>query len=330
MERIIHQTDMGRIPDERVRATIGAGGMFDKAQLWYVSPNEFPGPEPQWNRFMSNPKHTIFWMVIYLGVVAAVCGLLYEPLKGAFFANWVFNLLIVCVLLIGVIITFRQVLILRPELEWIKVFRTGQTGLSVAREPRLLKPLAKNLDSHVKHDRFTMSALSLRTVLDGIRTRLDESREISRYMIGLLVFLGLLGTFWGLLGTIDAVGTVIGGLELGDRDFAQVFAELKTGLMQPLAGMGTAFSSSLFGLGGSLVLGFLDIQAGHAQNRFYDGLEEWLSGMTHLIDAPASLEEAQMSGGEATRNDLSLLVSELIRENRALRDQLEVKDPEQG
>jgi len=279
---------------------------------------------------MSNPRHTIFWMVAYLGVVAAVCGLLYEPLKGAFFANWVFNLLIVCVLLIGVIITFRQVLILKPELEWIKVFRTGQTGLSVAREPRLLKPLAKNLDSHVKHDRFTMSALSLRTVLDGIRSRLDESREISRYMIGLLVFLGLLGTFWGLLGTIDAVGTVIGGLELGSRDFAQVFSELKAGLMGPLSGMGTAFSSSLFGLGGSLVLGFLDIQAGHAQNRFYDGLEEWLSGVTHLIDAPASLEEAQMSGVEAQKNELTQLVGELIRENKVLRDQLEVKDPEQG
>jgi len=279
---------------------------------------------------MSNPRHTIFWMVVYLGVVTAVCGLLYEPLKGAFFANWVFNLLIFCVLLIGVIITFRQVLILKPELEWIKVFRTGQTGLSVAQEPRLLKPLAKNLDSHVKHDRFTMSALSLRTVLDGIRSRLDESREISRYMIGLLVFLGLLGTFWGLLGTIDAVGTVIGGLELGNRDFAKVFSELKAGLMGPLSGMGTAFSSSLFGLGGSLVLGFLDIQAGHAQNRFYDGLEEWLSGVTHLIDAPASLEEAQMSGVDAQKNELTRLVSELIRENKALRDQLEVKDPEQG
>ena len=111
---------------------------------------------------------------------------------------------------------------------------------------------------------------------------------------------------------------------------AQVFSELKTGLMGPLSGMGTAFSSSLFGLGGSLVLGFLDIQAGHAQNRFYDGLEEWLSGMTHLIDAPASLEEAQMSGGEASKNELTQLVGELIRENKVLRDQLEVKGPEQG
>jgi hypothetical protein len=189
-----------------------------------------------------------------------------------------------------------------------------------------LKPLAKNLSSHVKHDRFSMSALSLRTVLDGIRTRLDESREISRYMIGLLIFLGLLGTFWGLIATINAVGGVIGGLELGQRDFAEVFGELKAGLMEPLSGMGTAFSSSLFGLGGSLVLGFLDIQAGHAQNRFYDGLEEWLSGLTHLIDAPETMEEMEMVG-MPQQKDLSALIADLREENRQLRQQLSDSGP---
>ncbi len=276
---------------------------------------------------MYNPRHTLFWMVIFLLIVGGVCALLYEPLRGAFMANWVFNALILAVLLVGILITFRQVLILRPELEWIKVFRTGQTGLSLKREPRLLKPLAKNLDSHVKHDRFSMSALSLRTVLDGIRSRLDESREISRYMIGLLVFLGLLGTFWGLLGTIDAVGRVIMGLDVGQGDFNQVFQNLKAGLMQPLSGMGTAFSSSLFGLGGSLVLGFLDIQAGHAQNRFYDGLEEWLSGVTHLIDEPDSIEEAAMAGRRVEPHvDMSDVIAELQKENRALREQLSAQD----
>jgi hypothetical protein len=266
-------------------------------------------------------------MLVYLLIVGAICTLLYQPLKSAFLANWVFNLLILGVLLVGVGITFRQVLVLGPELEWIKVFRTGQTGLSVTREPRLLKPLARNLSTHVKRDRFSLSALSLRTVLDGIRTRLDESREISRYMIGLLVFLGLLGTFWGLLGTIDAVGRVIGGLELGQRDFAAVFGDLKAGLQEPLKGMGTAFSSSLFGLGGSLVLGFLDIQAGHAQNRFYDGLEEWLSGLTHLIDAPESVEEAetrQARGGEQREwlNEVSAQVEALKADQERLREQL--------
>ena len=271
---------------------------------------------------MRNPKHTIFWMLVYLIIVAVICALLYRALHSAFMANWVFNGLILGVLLVGVLITFRQVMILRPELEWIKVFRTGQTGLSVTREPRLLKPLAKSLDSHVKHDRFTMSALSLRTVLDGIRTRLDESREISRYMIGLLVFLGLLGTFWGLLATINSVGGVILGLDVGQREFGQVFSELKAGLLKPLAGMGTAFSSSLFGLGGSLVLGFLDIQAGHAQNRFYDGLEEWLSGMTHFIDEPVSMEEAEMFKRNNKSEELARQVSELQRENRLLREML--------
>jgi hypothetical protein len=275
---------------------------------------------------MSNPRTTIFWMLIYLAIVATVCTLLYEPLRGVFFANWVFNGLILAILVVGIGITFRQVLSLRRELEWIRVFRTGQTGLSLEREPRLLKPLAKNLNTHVKHDRFVMSALSLRTVLDGIRTRLDESREISRYMIGLLIFLGLLGTFWGLIATINAVGGVIGGLELGERDFAAVFAELKAGLMEPLSGMGTAFSSSLFGLGGSLVLGFLDIQAGHAQNRFYDGLEEWLSGLTHLIDAPDSIEEMEMVG-LPQQKDLSALIAELRDENQRLRQQLSDTGP---
>ena len=126
--------------------------------------------------------------------------------------------------------------------------------------------------------------MSLRTVLDGIHSRMDEQREITRYFISLLIFLGLLGTFWGLLGTINSVGAVIVNLDMSQEDFGKVFAGLQSGLLEPLEGMGTAFSSSLLGLGGSLVLGFLDIQAGHAQNRFYDGLEEWLTGVTNLVD----------------------------------------------
>ncbi|WP_275099781.1 flagellar motor protein MotA [Sedimenticola hydrogenitrophicus] len=236
---------------------------------------------------MSNPRHSLLWMGIYLAVVAGVCLLLFAPLQAAFMANWGFNSLIMGALLIGIIINARQVLILEPEISWITLFRTGEAGISLAESPRLLKPLARHLHGRRK-DRFRLSALSLRTVLDGIRARLDESREISRYMIGLLVFLGLLGTFWGLLGTISSVSSVIAGLDVGNREFAAVFQQLKAGLQQPLTGMGTAFSSSLFGLGGSLVLGFLDILAGHAQNRFFNDLEEWLSGVTQLIDEPGS------------------------------------------
>jgi hypothetical protein len=233
-------------------------------------------------------------MFVYLGIVAAICVLLFDPLRDALLANPGFNGLILGLLAIGILINLRQVVVLRTEIQWIKVFRTGQPGLSVTAEPRLLKPLAAHLSKR-RRDRFRLSAQALRTVLDGIRERLDESREISRYLIGTLIFLGLLGTFWGLLGTIAAVADVIDRLEVGNADFDTVFADLKQGLQAPLDGMGTAFSSSLFGLGGSLVLGFLDLQAGHAQNRFFNGLEEWLSGATQLVDdfdAPAIAGQA--------------------------------------
>lgn len=267
---------------------------------------------------MSNPKHSLFWMAVYLAAVAAVCALLFIPLREAFMANWGFNSLILAVLAIGLAINVRQVLVLGPEITWIKLFRTGETGLSVADEPRLLKPLARHLQGRRK-DRFRLSALALRTVLDGIRARLDESREVSRYMIGLLIFLGLLGTFWGLLGTIGAVGTVIGSLDVSGGDADLMFRELKAGLEAPLAGMGTAFSSSLFGLGGSLVLGFLDLQAGHAQNRFFNGLEEWLTGVTQLIDEPGRgriPEDAPLELEEA--GGMTLLIEELRAQRRVL------------
>lgn len=245
---------------------------------------------------MSNPKHTLFWMTTFLSVVVVVCALLYKPLQTAFLANWVFNLLIFGVLLVGIVITYRQVFVLFPELRWIAQFRTGNAGLSVLQEPRLLKPLARQLNDDAKRDRFSLSTLSLRTVLDGIHSRMDEQREITRYFISLLIFLGLLGTFWGLLGTINAVGSVIVDLDMGQEDFGKVFGRLQAGLLKPLEGMGTAFSSSLLGLGGSLILGFLDIQAGHAQNRFYDGLEEWLTGVTNLVGrAGEAYDESELT-----------------------------------
>ncbi|MCW9046232.1 MAG: flagellar motor protein MotA, partial [Alphaproteobacteria bacterium] len=148
------------------------------------------------------------------------------------------------------------------------------------KQPKLLAPMATMLGE--KKNRLKLSTLSMRSLLDGIASRLDESREISRYTIGLLIFLGLLGTFWGLLETVGSIGAVIGGLSVVGGDMTNMFQELKEGLEAPLHGMGTAFSSSLFGLAGSLVLGFLDLQAGQAQNRFYNDLEEWLSSLTHL------------------------------------------------
>ena len=272
---------------------------------------------------MSNIRHYLYLMLIYLAVVVAVCLFLFQPLKQAFLANWGFNLLILCALGVGIGINVFHVLRLEPEIGWIHMFRTGRVGLSVAAPPRLLGSLTRHLDG-LRHDHFKLSALSLRTVLDGIRGRLEESREISRYMIGLLIFLGLLGTFWGLLGTIADVGAVIGTLEVGHHDFAAFFQKLKSGLQQPLQGMGTAFSSSLFGLGGSLVLGFLDIQASHAQNRFFNEMEEWLYGVTRLIDTDETDGAATppMETG-ATQDRLERIIGELRRNNRAIEQLLE-------
>ena len=270
---------------------------------------------------MSNPRYYLLVMFVFVCLVSMVCALLFVPLKQAFMSNWGFNLIIIGALLIGILLNIRRVLILEPEINWIKIFRTGTSGLSVAESPELLKPLAKHLEG-LHRDRFSLSALSLRTVLEGIRGRLDESREISRYIIGLLVFLGLLGTFWGLLGTISSVSSIVGGLEVGEENYRQMFKALKAGLQEPLRGMGTAFSSSLFGLGGSLILGFIDIQANHAQNRFFNELEEWLSGVTQLVERTmvGEFEEEEegpsRSQWEAARMDR--LISELHRTNQQM------------
>ena len=273
---------------------------------------------------MSKSRYYLVMMAFFLGLVAAICALLFVPLKAAFMANWGFNSVIVGVLVIGILLNVRRVLVLEPEINWMKIFRTGTSGLSVAESPQLLKPLAKHLEG-MHRDRFSLSALSLRTVLEGIQGRLDESREISRYIIGLLVFLGLLGTFWGLLGTIGAVSGIIGGLDVGERDFNLMFQTLKAGLQEPLQGMGTAFSSSLFGLGGSLVLGFLDIQANHAQNRFFNELEEWLSGVTQLVDrtSKVGLEDAvSYSQSGLAANHFEILIKELRATNQHMEDLL--------
>lgn len=230
---------------------------------------------------MRNPYRVLVWMSLFLLAVAIVSVLLAAPLHSAFVASPIFNGLILAVFAIGILINYRQVLVLAPEVRWIEAFRRAEGGMPPPRR-RLLGSMARMLMG--RHgDHFSLSTLSLRTLLDGIRSRLDEARDLSRYIVGLLVFLGLLGTFWGLLETLRAVADVIAGLNLqGSGDSAAVFNGLKQGMQRPLSGMGTAFSSSLFGLAGALVLGFIDLQAGHAQNRFYSDLEEWLSGQTRL------------------------------------------------
>jgi len=235
---------------------------------------------------MNDPKRMLGWMLVFLVAVAVTGAVLFSPLKSAFLANHVFNGLILAVFVIGIAINFFQVITLGPSNEWIRVTERGPVPRAA---PSLLAPMARMLGSR-EHEGLRLSAMAMRSMLDGIRMPLDESRDISRYMIGLLVFLGLLGTFWGLLDTVGGVSKVIGGLTAGSGDSGAVFDSLKRDLQGPLAGMGTAFSSSLFGLGGALALGVLDLQAGHAQNRFYNNLEEWLATLAHLPSGRLSAE----------------------------------------
>ncbi len=237
---------------------------------------------------MGGPRRHVRNMIIFVIAVVAAAGVLFPPLRNAFMANAPLNALILGVFVLGVAYNFLMVLRLFPEVAWIESIRDSRPGPTAPR-PRLLAPMATLLG---ERDQFRLSAISLRSLLDSISSRLDEQREMSRYTIGLLIFLGLLGTFWGLLQTIQSIGDVIGGLSLGgDSSVANVFEDLKRGLEAPMQGMGTAFSSSLFGLAGSLVLGFLDLQANRAQNNFYNDLEEWLSSQTRLSSGgPMSLE----------------------------------------
>jgi hypothetical protein len=240
---------------------------------------------------MSHQQRYLIRMALFLVAVVVSLAVLFAPLRDAFLTNAPLNGLIVGVLLLGIIYNFRQVLTLRHEVTWLDHFRKESATPSEAPAPRLLAPMATMLRE--RKGRLSLSALGMRSLLDGIASRLDESRDLSRYTIGLLIFLGLLGTFWGLLGTISAVAGVIGDLTIEGTDLSEVFANLKRGLQAPLAGMGTAFSSSLFGLGGSLVLGFLDLQTNQAQNRFFNDLEDWLSGVTRLSSGALSAEGEQ-------------------------------------
>ncbi len=227
---------------------------------------------------MSRSRRFVVRMIVFLVLVAALAAALGPALVHYFLGNPAVNGVIFGVLIAGIAYIFRQVLLLDPEVQWIESFR--RNGAADRPPPRLLGPMARMLGGQ-PGGLVSLSPSSLQTLLDGISSRLNEARETSRYLIGVLVFLGLLGTFYGLLETVRSVGGVLGGLGLGG-DPAHALAALKSGLKSPLAGMSTAFSASLVGLAGSLVLGFLDLQAGQAQNRFYNELEEWLSARTRL------------------------------------------------
>ncbi len=238
---------------------------------------------------MTRSHRVVARMAIFLVVVGALVFALGRPLIAAFMGNPAVNGLILGILVAGIAYIFRQVMLLAPASRWIDSFRERLANRELTAPPgpppRLLAPMARMLGSG-RSGRVSLSATSLRTLLDGIASRLDETRETSRYLIGVVIFLGLLGTFYGLLETVRSVGSVIGALNVSGNDLAGAFTALKNGLESPLHGMTTAFSASLFGLASSLVLGFLDLQAGQAQNRFYNDLEEWLSNYTRLSSGP--------------------------------------------
>jgi hypothetical protein len=240
---------------------------------------------------LSSPRAFLLRMLVFVVLVGFLVLILHEQIRRAFLANPGLNGLIFGVLFIGIVLAFRQVIRLFREVRWVNDFRVSDPGLALRDAPVLLAPMASLLGNRL--GRASISTLTLRSILDSVGTRLDEARDIGRYLTGLLVFLGLLGTFWGLLETVSSVGAVISGLSV-QGDAAVVFDDLKRGLGEPLSGMGIAFSSSLFGLAGSLVLGFLDLQAGQAQNRFYNELEDWLSGT--VADARIEGDEGEYGG----------------------------------
>jgi hypothetical protein len=248
---------------------------------------------------MTRPSGYLIRMLIFLVAVGAVAALLSPVLITAFSNNPGLNSLILFILALGIGWNLNQVLRLRPEVRWLETYQTSRSRLAALPSPKLLAPMASMLAIregrvHGENRQFTLSATGMRSLLDGIASRLDESRELSRYMTGLLIFLGLLGTFWGLLKTVTSVSDVIGSMTLGNGDMNLMFDQLKTGLARPLAGMGTAFSASMYGLAGALVLGFLDLTAGQAQNRFFNELEEWLAGITRLSSGAFSEGEGSV------------------------------------
>jgi biopolymer transport protein ExbB/TolQ len=259
---------------------------------------------------MTRPTTYLIRMLIFLAAVCAVGVFLIPKLRIFFASNPALNAFIFFVLLLGIIWNLRQVLRLEPEVAWVGDYQRSRQRLSGLVPPKLLAPMARMLAARAeaagREGRVTLSTQAMRSLLDGIGSRLDESRELSRYATALMIFLGLLGTFWGLLKTVSAVADVIQGMSVGGGDINAVFDQLKAGLAGPLAGMSTAFSSSMFGLAGALVLGFLDLQAGQAQNRFYNELEDWLAGFTRLSSG--------VLGGDGEGGNVPLYVQALLEQ----------------
>jgi hypothetical protein len=273
-----------------------------------LDPNTMP-----MSRQLTTPGVFLVRMAVFLALVGFIVAIILPTLLVSFQTNPALNGLIIAVLAFGVLYAFGQVLRLYREIRWVNSFRIADPGLAMEHRPVLLAPMATMLRDRT--GALSLSTAAMRSFMDSIGSRLDEARDTGRYMVGLLVFLGLLGTFWGLLDTIQSVGRTIAALDTKASETAMVFEELKTGLSAPLRGMGTAFSSSLLGLSGSLILGFLELQASQAHNRFYNELEEWLSGITELTPGTA--------GGEAANRQLYTALYDVQRTIAELADRMQ-------
>ena len=266
---------------------------------------------------LSSPGIFLLRMAVFIILVGFVAVILHKQIQTAFMANPGLNSLIILVELFGIILAISQVARLFREIAWVNARDTA----ALARPPILLAPMQKILGGGEKK---RLSPQMLRLVLDSLGTRLDESRETSRYLTGLLVFLGLLGTFWGLLETVGSISGVIASLQ-GGSETTSLFNDLKSGLARPLAGMSLAFTSSLFGLAGSLVLGFLDLQAGQAQNRFYTELEDKLSADVEAERVPVATPGEQGESIDHLAAGVQALVRNMRQEQQLVRDWIEAQ-----
>lgn len=253
-------------------------------------------PDREAEPYFSQPVRQILTMLIVLGLVGFGGYVAYPRVAPVFLANPYLNGFIVFVFIIGVFACFWQVVQLVSSVSWIEGFAAETLGHELTKAPRLLAPLASLLRS--RGARMQIGASSSASILDSVGTRIDEARDITRYIVNLLIFLGLLGTFYGLATTVPAVVETIRSLAPSEGEGGvEVFGRLMSGLEEQLGGMGTAFASSLLGLAGSLVVGLLELFAGHGQNRFYQELEEWLSTITR-VGFSSGEGEAQGDGSQ--------------------------------
>ena len=280
----------------------------------------------------SQPTNQTGLMIFVLAAVSFVAYLLFPAVAPIFFASPYLNGFILSVFLLGILACFWQVYILVSSVYWIEGFVSDRPGHDFAKPPRILASLEALLRD--KESRRNINALSARSILDSVATRLDEVRDITRYIINLLIFLGLLGTFYGLATTVPAVVETIKSLAPKEGQTGlEAFEGLMTGLESQLGGMGTAFASSLLGLAGSLVVGLLELFAGHGQNRFYMELEEWLSSISKISQSPSNLDQVtgESEGMKVQDSIINQKINYLIdvlgnHENQAVNTQIRIAE----